>query len=379
MRILPLSSVRSVLFVLVVMASAGASFGQVAISITIAPPPLPVYEQPLCPGEDYIWIPGYWAWDLADEDYYWVPGTWVLPPEVGLLWTPPYWAWVDAGFVFYDGFWAPEVGFYGGVVYGFGYFGRGYEGGHWEHGHFYYNVVVNNVDVTIIHNVYKAPAATNITVNRVSYNGGEGGVKARPTPEELAVAHERHLPPVPAPTEHVQAARTNPQLRASANLGKPPIAATPKPGAFRDRAAVPATAAGAPYHPVGKGAATAPHTASGAARPGVIIHPNDLPARERPSPPNTGDPKLDQEYLQEQEKLFARQEHERQALQRTQDLDHQHLGHLAANAASMQELEQRHQQQTMHLQRRHDMESQRLQTRLQAANPAQPRPPSRPR
>jgi hypothetical protein len=31
---------RSVLFVLVVMASAGASFGQVAISITIAPPPL---------------------------------------------------------------------------------------------------------------------------------------------------------------------------------------------------------------------------------------------------------------------------------------------------------------------------------------------------
>ena len=61
MRILPFSSVRSVLFVLVVMASAGASFGQVAISITIAPPPLPVYEQPLSPGEDYLWIPGYWT------------------------------------------------------------------------------------------------------------------------------------------------------------------------------------------------------------------------------------------------------------------------------------------------------------------------------
>lgn len=88
------SSVRSVLFVLVVMASAEASFGQVAISINIAPPRLPVYEQPLCPGEDYIWIPDYWAWDLANVDYYWVPGTWVLPPEVGLLWTPPYWAWV---------------------------------------------------------------------------------------------------------------------------------------------------------------------------------------------------------------------------------------------------------------------------------------------
>jgi hypothetical protein len=379
MRVFPFSSVRSVLFVLVVMASAGASLGQVAISITIAPPPLPVYEQPLCPGEDYIWIPGYWAWDQSDEDYYWVPATWVLPPEVGLLWTPPYWAWADTGFVFYDGFWAPEVGFYGGIVYGFGYFGRGYEGGHWEHGHFYYNVVVNHVDVTIIHNVYKAPAATNITVNRVSYNGGEGGVNARPTPEELAVAHERHLPPVPAQTRHVQAARSNPQLRASANLGKPPLAATPKPGAFRDRAAVPATAAGAPYHPAGKGAATAPHTASGAARTGAIIHPNDLPARERPSALNTGDPKLDQKYLQEQEKLFARQEQERQALQQRQVLDHQHLGPLTANAARMQELEQRHQQQTMQLQQRHDMESQRLQNRLQAAMPAQPRPSSRPR
>lgn len=244
---------------------------------------------------------------------------------------------------------------------------------------FHYNVVVSNVDVTVIHNVYKAPAATNITVNRVSYNGGEGGVNARPTPEELAVAHQRHLPPVPAQTQHVQAARTNPQLRASANLGKPPIAATPKPGGFRDRAAVPASAAGAPYHPAGKGAATASHTASGAAWPGAITHPNDLPARERPSPPNTGDPKLDQKYSRDQEKLFARQEQERQALQRRQNLDHQLLGDLAANAARMQELEQRHQQQTMQLQQRHDMESQRLQTRLQSAISAQPRPASRPR
>ena len=135
MRIFLFSSVRSILFVFVVMASAGRSFGQVAISITIAPPPLPVYEQPLCPSEDYLWIPGYWPWDLVDDDYFWVPGTWVLPPEVGMLWTPPYWAWVDTGFVFYDGFWASGVGFYGGVVYGFGYFGRGYEGGRWEHGH----------------------------------------------------------------------------------------------------------------------------------------------------------------------------------------------------------------------------------------------------
>src|SRR5260370_40794857 len=49
----------------------------VGISVQFGPPALPVYEQPLCPGDGYIWTPGYWAWDLEDEDYYWVPGTWV--------------------------------------------------------------------------------------------------------------------------------------------------------------------------------------------------------------------------------------------------------------------------------------------------------------
>ncbi len=56
---------------------------QIAISVRIGPPALPVYEQPPCPGEGYIWTPGYWAYA---DDYYWVPGTWVLAPQVGFLW-----------------------------------------------------------------------------------------------------------------------------------------------------------------------------------------------------------------------------------------------------------------------------------------------------
>jgi hypothetical protein len=52
MRIFPFSSIRPVLFVPVVMASTVAASGQVRLSITIAPPPLPVYKQPLCPGGD---------------------------------------------------------------------------------------------------------------------------------------------------------------------------------------------------------------------------------------------------------------------------------------------------------------------------------------
>ena len=72
------------------LAVSGTASAQVAVefSVGFAPPPLPVYEQPICPGEGYIWTPGYWAWDDDDQDYYWVPGTWVEAPQVGYLWHP---------------------------------------------------------------------------------------------------------------------------------------------------------------------------------------------------------------------------------------------------------------------------------------------------
>jgi len=103
----------------------------IGVSVNFAPPELPVYEQPICSGEGYIWTPGYWAWDDEDGDYYWVPGTWVSAPEPGFLWTPGYWGWGGGAFVFHEGYWGPRVGFYGGINYGYGYFGHGYEGGRW--------------------------------------------------------------------------------------------------------------------------------------------------------------------------------------------------------------------------------------------------------
>jgi hypothetical protein len=80
-----------------------------------------------------------------------------MAPEVGFLWTPAYWGWGGDGFVFYDGYWGPHVGFYGGINYGFGYFGVGFEGGRWDNGHFFYNRSVSNVNITNIHNVYNTP------------------------------------------------------------------------------------------------------------------------------------------------------------------------------------------------------------------------------
>ena len=115
------SSIRSLLILLGMLACSAAAFAQISvgISVTFAPPELPVYVQPICPAEGYIWTPGYWAWD--GSDYYWVPGTWVLAPEVGFLWTPPYWGWETGRYFFHDGYWGPRIGFYGGINYGFGY------------------------------------------------------------------------------------------------------------------------------------------------------------------------------------------------------------------------------------------------------------------
>src|SRR2546422_529302 len=146
----------SAFMMMLMLGMPASSVAQVSVGIAVAfaPPGLPVYEQPICPGEGYIWTPGYWAWDPDFDDYYWVPGTWVLAPEVGFFWTPGYWAWGGSGFIFYEGFWGPVVGFYGGINYGYGYFGHGYEGGRWDGGRFFYNRSVNNVNVTVIHNVY---------------------------------------------------------------------------------------------------------------------------------------------------------------------------------------------------------------------------------
>jgi hypothetical protein len=44
-------------------------------------------------------------------------------------------------------------------------------------------------------------------------------------------------------------------------------------------------------------------------------HAKDIQPHPRPASPNTGNPKLDQKYEQQQEKLYARQEQDHQKLQ----------------------------------------------------------------
>jgi hypothetical protein len=199
---------------------------QVADTAPQPPPPLPTYDQPDCPGDDYIWTPGYWSY--ASNGYYWVPGAWVEAPYQGALWTPGYWGY-DSGhrhYAFYRGYWGPHIGYYGGINYGFGYVGFGYQGGYWNQGHFDYNRSVNRVNVNQVHYVYNRTVVYNNTYNttintRTSYNGGSGGINVRPRPAELAALHEQHAPPMTAQVQHAQQARADRANFAAVNQGRP--------------------------------------------------------------------------------------------------------------------------------------------------------------
>ena len=201
------------------------------ITVDVTPPPLPVYDQPLIPAPGYLWVPGYWAWD-DDVGYYWVPGTWVLPPEPELLWTPGYWGWDDGYYVFHEGYWGPHIGFYGGVVYGFGYDGVGYEGGYWRNGAFFYNRTVNNISNASISNVYSKTVIINSRTN-VSFNGGAGGTTAKPTPAQLAIAQEHHVVATADQTRHAHEAAKDPALSLASNHGHPTVAATTRAAQFK--------------------------------------------------------------------------------------------------------------------------------------------------
>jgi hypothetical protein len=323
--------IRSLCLAAVMLFLSTAAFAQLRVSVNIAPPMLLAYDQPICPGDGYIWTPGYWGYG---DDYYWVPGAWVMAPEPGFLWTPGYWGWGDGGYFFNDGYWGPEVGFYGGIDYGFGYFGHGYEGGRWQGNQFYYNTTLNNVNARSMHNVYTTRVNEG-TVNHTSFNGGNGGVNARATSQEESAGRANHVPAVAAQTEHEQAARNDPQSRVSANRN---------------------TTAGG-------GAGNTSSRTEDNARTSNPVHPKELPPVQHVAAPNTGNPKLDKQYQQQQDKLAANQTKERQQLQQKQDAQHQQLVKQNANSNKTQQVEQQHQQQTQKLQQTHQQQTQQMQQR----------------
>jgi hypothetical protein len=202
----------------------------VGISVRLAPPELPVYVQPACPVDGYLWQPGYWAYDDADG-YYWVPGVWIAPPSPGLLWTPAYWDFDGGYYGYHAGYWGPHVGFYGGINYGFGYGGIGFVGGSWSGNSFRYNTAVLTVNTTIVHNTYvDRTVINNVTVNNHTSYNGPGGVNVKPRPEELAAMKEQHVQPTSQQLSHQQAAHSDKSQFANVNGGHPAAAAMNKVG-----------------------------------------------------------------------------------------------------------------------------------------------------
>lgn len=200
----------------------GTSSAQIAVGVAIhiGPPALPVYTQPPCPQDGFLWTPGYWAYGPAG--YYWVPGVWVAPPRVGLLWTPGYWGFAGGVYGWHAGYWGPHVGFYGGINYGFGYGGAGFIGGRWDGGHFAYNTAVVRVNTTVIRNVYvDRTVVNNVNVNVHTSFNGEGGVNARPTAQEEQWSHEDHVAPTANQMQHEQTFRNDHNALASVNHGQP--------------------------------------------------------------------------------------------------------------------------------------------------------------
>ena len=356
-----------VLFAFLALAIPAVLFGQVQVSISIGPPALPVYEQPVCPGDGYLWTPGYWAYDESASDYYWVDGEWVTAPQEGFLWTPGYWARENDGYRFHDGYWGSEVGFYGGINYGFGYSGNGYDGGRWDHGQFFYNRSENNVNDARNHNVYDTHFRSQ-NESRVSFNGGHGGIEARATSEQEAVGRQRHVAPSAIQVEHAQTARNNPTFRSSSNRSNQPgaVATRPEPG-NEHRAAEPRPGFDV-TRPEGAGATVEPRAEqqtrqTESNQPRKLAHPNDLAPLARPQPTNSGNARADQKYEQQQGKLIARQNQERQNLQQKQDSEHQQLSRQMPSDSRTQQVEQKHQQQTQQLSNRHEAQQQSMQAR----------------
>jgi hypothetical protein len=153
----------------------------------------------------------------------------VQAPYQGALWTPGYWGYAHNRYGFFHGYWGPHIGFYGGVNYGFGYVGTGYQGGYWNSGRFYYNRSVNNINVNVVHNVYNRTIIVNNS-QRISYNGGPGGIAVRPRPAELvALRQEPHAPPMTSQVEIARTASVNRAAFVNVNHGRPAELVVAKP------------------------------------------------------------------------------------------------------------------------------------------------------
>ena len=213
---------RYFLFLLLLCLVPAVSHAQIAVgvSIRVGPPALPVYTQPPCPVEGYLWTPGYWGYGAAG--YYWGSG------ECG-------WRCLAWEFCGHRAIGASLAGCMAGM--------QGTGDRTWAST----AVLTTALDMAgsaswagigaveasfttapcsmwawVFHNTFVDRTVVNTTVvnNHFSFNG-EGGAMARPTPAEQAVEHENHFQPTPNQVSHENAMAQDRNQLASTNGGHP--------------------------------------------------------------------------------------------------------------------------------------------------------------
>ncbi len=70
-------------------------------------PPPPVQEETVVdsPGPGYVWIGGFWDWDVGVHHYVWTPGRWDHPPHAEARWVAPHYELRGGRHYFRRGHW----------------------------------------------------------------------------------------------------------------------------------------------------------------------------------------------------------------------------------------------------------------------------------
>jgi hypothetical protein len=74
-----------------------------AVVVSTAPPAVRHEVVPVSPGESYVWVPGYWAYQ--NTRWVWVSGHYENRPQPGALWVSGHWDHTRHGWIWTPGHW----------------------------------------------------------------------------------------------------------------------------------------------------------------------------------------------------------------------------------------------------------------------------------
>jgi len=74
---------------------------------TSAPPAVRYEHRGPRPGEEYVWVKGFWTWDSSR--WHWVPGRWEPRAEPNAYWIAPRYIHSGHGYIYEPGHWSTQT------------------------------------------------------------------------------------------------------------------------------------------------------------------------------------------------------------------------------------------------------------------------------